>query len=107
MVRKMIELFDHDLVERTQRILGLAEHLRDRRFARKPLIFFVQTQLSTNQSNQVFGVTPIENREARLKAYGPAIAPKQHIGHRVERATTNQFATYANQFTGPIEHFLR
>ena len=107
MVRKMIELFDHDLVERAQRILGLAEHLRDRGFAGKPLIFFVQTQLSTNQGNQVFGVTSIEDRKVRLKVDSAAISPKQHISHRVECATTNPFAACADQFTGPFEHFLR
>src|SRR6478672_3297401 len=76
MVGKLTELSDHDFVEAAQRILGLAEHLRNRRFARKPLILFVQTQLRTNQGNQVFSVAPIENRKARLKTDSPAIAPE-------------------------------
>ena len=73
----------------------------------KPLIFFVQAQLRTNQCNQVLGVTPIENREARLKTDRPTIAPEQHIGHGVERTATDTFAAYADQFTGPFEHLLR
>src|SRR5438132_1563831 len=107
MIRKMIELFDHNLVERAQRIFCLAEHLRNRALAGKPLVFFVQTKLRTNQGDQVFSIASIENRETRLKAYGPAKAPEQNIGHRVERAPTNQIAAYADQFTGPFEHFLR
>ncbi len=42
MIGKVTEFFDHDVVQAAQRVLGLAEHLRDRPLAREPLVLFVE-----------------------------------------------------------------
>ncbi len=73
MIRKMTELFQDDLVETTQRILAFADHFHDGPLAGKALVFFIQTELRSHQSDQILRIATIQNRESRFDTDRSAI----------------------------------
>src|SRR4029079_19035692 len=100
MVGKVTELIEDDPVETAERIFALAQHLHDRPLAGEALVLFVQPQLGPHQGNEIFRIASIQNREARLDSYRPAIAPQQEVRHRMERATTHSL----NPRPDPVAH---
>ncbi len=75
-------------------------------FAGKPFAGIVESQLATEETQEIFGISPIEYCKPGFQADRAAISPQENIGHGVKGATADLLAAETDQESDPAEHFL-
>ena len=107
MLREMPKLPQHDLFHAPEGVLAFTEDLGDRSLTGEALVLLVQAKLRAKHPDQVFGVAPVQDREAGLQPDRSSVASQEHVGNRVKGPARHTLTPRPDQEAHPLQHLLR